>query len=80
MWRSLRRALQRIKVNAQWGEVIPRSSIPRHFVRAYGARNLYCIDLAGFRRCFYTIERRTVVLLDLVSHEQYDRWFPNRGK
>jgi hypothetical protein len=37
------------------------------------------VDL-GFHRCFYTIEGRDVIFLDLVDHEQYDRWFNVRKK
>lgn len=55
------------------------SSNPAYFVQKYGVINLYCIDLADFHRCFYTIEGRGVVFLDLVDHRQYDKWFPGRG-
>lgn len=48
--------------------------------RVLWRRNLYCVDLAGFRRGFYTIIARDVFFLDIVDHEQYDKWFPNKGK
>lgn len=69
-----------MRQDGQWGEVIPADAIPTHFRRKYRVINLYCVDLAGFRRSFYTINGRDVIFLDMVSHAQYDRWFPDRGK
>lgn len=80
VWKALQTAIARIRKDAQWGEVIPTSQIPAYFTRHYQAANLYCIDLAGFRRALYTIDQRDVLLLEIVDHRQYDRWFPNRGK
>lgn len=54
--------------------MIPR--LPAYFTDRYGAQNLYCIDLAFFHRAFYTIEERAVILLDIVDHAKYDKWFP----
>lgn len=79
VWKSFRTQVARVKADAQHGEVIPRARIPGHFSR-YGAANLYCLDLAGFYRCFYTIRHRDVVFLDVVPHRRYDRWFAGRGK
>ena len=78
LWKSLETSLTRIRRDAQWGEVIPR--IPAYFVQRYGAPNLYCVDLAFFHRLFYTIFQRDVVLLDLVDHVQYDRWFGRKHR
>lgn len=80
VWKSLQTHLRRIKADGQWGEVIPRSSIPRNFRERYGVVNLYCLDLASYRRCFYTIRHRDVVFLDVVDHATYDRWFKVRKK
>jgi hypothetical protein len=78
IWRSLQRALDRVAADGLWGEVIP--AIPRYFAEKYQAKNLYCIDLARFHRAFYTIRGREVVLLDLVDHATYDKWFPGRRR
>lgn len=81
IWKSFTTALSRIRADAQWGEIIPHAHIPQAFRRRYIAlANLYCVDLAGFRRCFYTIEGRVVVFLDLVDHAQYDKWFGKKSK
>lgn len=78
MWKSFQAALYRLRTNGQIGEVIRQSLIPNYFRERYGVSNLYCLDLAAFHRCFYTIANRSVILLDLVDHPTYDRWFPGR--
>ena len=78
LWKSFQAAIARVKTDGQWGEVIPK--IPAYFAKRYGARNLYCIDLAFFHRAFYTIQGRDVIFLDLVDHPTYDKWFPGRKR
>ena len=63
-----------------WGEVIPGPDIPAYFQQTYGITNLYCLDLKGDVRCFYTIDGRDVIFLDIVDHDQYDKWFPPKGR
>lgn len=78
IWKSFRHALTRVRLDGQWGEVVPR--IPTYFLRKYGVPTLCCVDLAFFHRAFYTIFHRDVVFLDLVGHEQYSKWFPGRRR
>lgn len=79
IWKGLQAAFARAARAAQFADVIPVPRIPRHFA-SYGVSNLYCVDLAGFHRGFYTIQDRRVVFLDVVDHATYDKWFPNKGK
>lgn len=72
VWKAVRTSISRIERDAQWGEVIPAASIPPGLRRKYRVTNLYCIDLAGFRRGFYTFEGRVVIMLDIVDHATYD--------
>lgn len=78
IWRSLQSCIRRLRDDAQWGDVVRQASIPDYFRKQYGVSNLYCMDLAAFHRCFYTIANRAVILLDIVDHPTYDRWFPGR--
>jgi len=78
IWKSLQAALAHLRADAQWGEVIPRDDIPQYFRERYGVANLYCLDLSAFHRAFYTIANRSIILLDLVDHPTYDKWFPGR--
>ena len=65
VWKSLQSCLLRLRDDAQWGEVVRQISIPAYFREKYGVSNLYCMDLAAFHRCFYTIANRSVILLDI---------------
>lgn len=80
IWKRLQAARTRIKADGQWGEVIRQSQIPRYFLDRYQLTNLYCIDLKDDVRCFYTVDSQDVVFLDLVDHDQYDKWFPPKGR
>ncbi|MHB8634576.1 MAG: hypothetical protein ACYDBQ_11545 [Thermoplasmatota archaeon] len=76
----------RLKADAQAGEVIP---FPLHKkakpleVKHAPLHNLYCLDLPDFWRLLYTIVRiggqRYVIVLEIVDHAGYDKWFPNKG-
>jgi hypothetical protein len=78
VWRSLQASLSRVRNDGQWGDVIRQDAIPIYFREKYGVNNLYCIDLAAFHRAFYPIANRSVIMLDIVDHPAYDKWFPGR--
>lgn len=80
MWKRIQAAVAMLQNNGQWGEVIPQTSIPAYFQATYGATNLYCIDLSRTVRCFYTIQKQGILFLDIVDHDEYDKWFPPKGR
>ena len=80
VWKSLQNCILRLRIDGQWGELIRQRFIPAYFCEKYGVTNLYCMDLAAFHRCFYTIANRAIVLLDIVDHPTYDKWFPGRRR
>lgn len=65
------------------GEVVKKDLIPRALRDRYGLENLYVEDLPSFWRLLYTIVRdrggRYIVVVKIVDHETYDKWFPGRG-
>lgn len=65
------------------GEVVRKSAIPRALREKYGLENLYVEDLPSFWRLLYTVVRRggrrEVVVIEIVDHRMYDRWFPGKG-
>jgi len=65
------------------GEVVRKSRIPRYFRETYGIENLYVEDLPDYWRMLYSIVknsgRRIVVILEIVDHKAYDKWFVFRG-
>ncbi len=80
IWKRFQTAKSRIQSDGQWGEVIPRNDILAYFFDRYSVSNLYCIDLKGDLRSFYTIDAQDIIFLDLVDHDQYDKWFPPKGR
>ncbi len=64
------------------GEVVRKSAIPRALRDKYGLENLYVEDLPGFWRLLYTVVRqggrRVVVVIEIVDHRMYDKWFPGK--
>ncbi len=66
------------------GEVIGKEQIPRALREAHGLLNLYVEDLPSFWRLLYTIVRdggnRFIVIVEIVDHRAYGRWFPGRKR
>lgn len=65
------------------GEVVKKDRIPRVLREQYGLENLFVADLPSFWRLLYTIVRdrgeRYIVVVEIVDHRTYTRWFPGRG-
>ena len=80
MWKRFQTAVGMLRHDGQWGEVIPPDDVPEYFRARYHATNLYCIDLSPTTRCFYMVADREVIFLDIVDHEEYDKWFPPKGR
>ena len=69
-----------LKENMFAGEQIRKKIIPAHYVERYGVNNLFCYaHPEGFRSCYTIIKIDDVgicpVVLDLLSHSEYDRIF-----
>lgn len=66
------------------GEVVRKSAIPSGLRTKYRLANLYVEDLPDFWRLLYTIVksegRRVIVVLEIVNHKDYSRWFPGRRR
>ncbi len=71
-------------VDCLHGEVVRKNSIPRSLRERYGLENLYVEDLPAFWRLLYTVVkqdgRRIVVVVEIVNHKEYSRWFPGRRR
>lgn len=70
----------RLKNDCQCGTVIPKPH-PKALIVEYQMENLYKIELPSFWRLLYTIARdgvnRYVVILEVVDHDTYNKWFPS---
>ncbi len=71
-------------VDCLHGEVVRKSAIPRSLRERYDVGNLYVEDLPSFWRLLYTVVnrggRRVIVVIEIVSHKEYSRWFPGRRR
>jgi len=65
--------------NCLHGEVVPKAQIPRHIRSRFGLTNLFVEDLPSFWRLLYTVTNhesdRYVVVVAIVNHKTYSRWF-----
>ena len=66
------------------GEVVKKDRIPQGLRARHGLENLFVEDLPSYWRLLYTIVRdrgeRYIVIVEIVDHRAYDRWFPGRGR
>ena len=66
------------------GAVVKKARAPKALATRYHLESLYIKDLPDFWRMLYTIQKvageRYVVVLRIVDHATYDRWFPGRGR
>jgi hypothetical protein len=69
-------------VDCLHGEVVRKDAIPKSLREEYGLTNLYVEDLPDFWRMLYTVVKqngvRTIVVVEVVNHKTYSRWFPGR--
>ncbi len=65
------------------GEVVKKERIPKE-LRELPLENLYVEDLPSFWRLLYTVSRdrgeRYVVVVRIVDHAAYGKWFPGRRR
>lgn len=60
--------------------------IPAEYYRMYGARNLFWVPLASYWRMLYMLthyegeETRRALVLDILSHPQYDKVMGYRSR
>jgi hypothetical protein len=84
---SILKRVQKLKpillADALHGEVV-KKPLPEALVAKHGVTNLYVEDLPSFWRLVYTVVRDEmrphVVIVEIVDHKQYDKWFPGRGR
>ena len=90
--RSIESKIALLKQNYDSGIQIPRKLIPRKYLSEYGVTNLWKVNLAGYWRLIYTLNRpqteRAEVgvisvwldVLDIMKHEDYDKTFGYKKK
>jgi hypothetical protein len=74
-----------LKEHMYAGEPIKKRQIPPHYVERYGVNNLYrYAHPEGYRSCYTVFYEEGIGvcphILDLLSHEEYDRIFGYRKR
>jgi hypothetical protein len=82
--RRLRALKPVLLVDCLHGEVVRKGAIPPSLRAKHGLENLHVEDLPDCWCLLYTIVRRggrrVVVVIEIVDHRQYGRWFPGRHR
>ena len=84
LWNSIKEKIDLLKNDPSYGIQVPKDRIPKEYVLAYGADNLWKINLAGHWRMIYTIKGKEVkiiaLVMDIFDHKEYDKKFKYRKK
>ena len=82
--RSIKQKIDFIKANPFYGDNIPKNLIPREYEIKYDAKNLWRAEIGNYWRMLYTIKGDQVEIicfvLDIVSHEKYNKKFRYRKR
>ena len=75
---SIKRIIDILKENPQYGDPIAKRLIPLKFQQE-GIQNLYRAELSNYWRLLYTLEGNKVEIfafvLSIVDHKEYDKLF-----
>ena len=92
LFRSIEDKIAILKRDYDFGIHIPRDRIGRKYILEYDVTNLWKVNLSGGWRMIYTLKQpqreNTEVgilsiwldVLDIISHEDYDKIFSYRGR
>ena len=92
LFRSIEDKITILKRDYDFGIHIPKDRIGRKYIVEYGVTNLWKVNLSGGWRMIYTLKQpqreNTEVeilsiwldVLDIISHEDYDKIFNYRGR
>jgi hypothetical protein len=68
-----------LKENMYAGELIQKHMIPNYYVEKYGVNHLFRYGHPeGYRSCYWVVQGSTCIL-DLMSHDEYEKRFGYRS-
>jgi len=81
---SIRMALENIKMNPHYGDLIPRKYIPKKAIQKYGTDKIFRVELVGYWRLLYTLigdEVKIIAfILEFMGHDKYNKIFCYKKK
>jgi len=75
---SIKRKIELLKANPEYGIHIPKNRIPKEYVRDYDVNNLWKINLSGAWRMIYTIRGSEVEIISLSWGSVMQRGFSTK--
>lgn len=79
---SINQKVDLLRDNPEYGSHIQKDRIPKIYIKKYDISNLWKVNLSGDWRMIYTIKGDNVeivaLILDIVSHEDYNKIFGYR--
>ena len=79
LYKIIKKGLDVLRENMEAGEKVEKRKWPRMYVRRYGIRNLFRLDLDRNYRLTYTIiadgSKKAVCVLEVMDHKTYNRRF-----
>jgi hypothetical protein len=70
-----------IKINTHYGDAISKDKIPKEYIKEYGVKNLFRVELPNYWRILYTLTNNEneieiiAFVLDIVDHKKYNKIF-----
>ncbi len=70
-----------IKENPHYGNPIAKKLIPKEYVKKYGTKNLFRIELPNFWRMLYSLEEGetkieiVAFVIEMLDHKKYNKRF-----
>ena len=79
LFNAIKQKIEFLKNNPQYGIHISQNKIPKEYLEKYHVNNLWKANLSGAWRMIYTLRGDKVeilaIILDLLSHPDYDKKF-----
>lgn len=81
---SIKQKIEFLKENPEYGIHIPKNKIPKEYILQYEINNLWKVNLSGAWRMIYTMRGSEIeiiaLILDLISHKEYNKKFGYRKR
>jgi hypothetical protein len=81
---SINHAIDNIKVNKGYGNLIPRKHLSKATIARYGTNKILRVELVGYWRLLYTLigdEAKIIAfILEYMDHKTYDKRFGYKKK
>ena len=76
---SINNALNNIKADYRYGNLIPRKYISKTTIHKYGTDKIFRVELVGYWRLLYTVigsEAKIIAfILEYMNHDKYNKIF-----